>query len=78
MSSKSGHSLSDRDIEWADLILVMEQKYQQRIRDTFRKHDLPQIESLEIPDEYGYMDPELVTIIHEGTECFLPMYFGIT
>lgn len=71
MSPKSGHTLSSQDITWADLILVMEDKYRQRIRETFRDSDFPLIESLEIPDEYAYMDPELVELIRECTEPLL-------
>jgi len=75
VSAKSRHTLSDQDIKWADLIFVMEQKYQKRISETFRHYELPPIESLEIPDEYPYMDPELVILIEQGTEHFLQAFF---
>lgn len=76
VSESSRHQLDERDLAWADLILVMEQKYAARIRKTFRDLDLPPIESLEIPDEFAFMDDELVRLIREGTETALAQRFG--
>lgn len=57
---------------WADLVLVMERKHKARIIEAFAELDqLPRIESLEIPDEYEFMDVELVELIKGGTESFL-------
>ena|SRR6185436_5604532 len=68
MSNKSSHQISNSDIEWADLVLVMERKYKSRIVSEFLEYKLPPIESLEIPDEYEYMDDELIGLIKTGTE----------
>ncbi len=76
LSSKSAHRLSGRDLEWADLVLVMETEHKRRIAREFRDHpELPPIESLEIPDEYRKMDPELVAMIRAGTERYLAAGF---
>ena len=48
LSPKSRHQLNSRDIEWADLIIVMEQNYQARIHGRYRDFSLPPIESLDI------------------------------
>lgn len=77
VSSKSSHQISAVDIEWADLIIVMDYQYKTRIRGTFRDRDLPPIESLEIPDEYKFMDEELVKLIRQGTDFHLRYHFGI-
>ena len=68
MKDKSNHKISDRDIEWADLIMVMEGGYISWIQGLFRHLDLPPIVSLDIPDEYEYMDSELIELIQKGTE----------
>jgi predicted protein tyrosine phosphatase len=69
VSGKSGHEVGRPDLEWADLVLVMERKYATRIRSTFGPHmELPPIESLDIPDDYKLMDPELITLIKESVE----------
>ena len=75
VSPKSRHPLTRQDIEWADLILVMEQAHKVRIRETFRDLVLPVIESLDIPDDYGFMDDELIRLIQEGTEFHLKNRF---
>ena len=76
VSPKSRHSLTRQDIEWADLILVMEQEHKVRIRETFRDLVLPAVESLDIPDDYGFMDGELIRLIQEGTEFHLKNRFN--
>lgn len=78
MSSKSVHKVTVSDIEWAELILVMEVKYTSRLQGVYSDLDLPLIESLDIPDEYEYMDDELIALIKEGTEFHLKHRFGIT
>ena len=78
VSSKSRHQITDEDLDWADLVLVMERKYKSRILGTFRDHpNLPRIVSLDIPDEYARMDPELVSLIQSGTEFHLKHQFNI-
>ena len=78
ISPQSAHRVSQRDLEWADLVLVMESEHKARLRDVFKDIQMPPIESLDIPDDYGYMDPELVKLIREGTETWLNSRFGIT
>ncbi len=72
VSSKSSHQLSGKDLDWADLVLVMERKYKSRILSVFGDHpNLPRIVSLDIPDEYERMDPELISLIEKATEPHL-------
>jgi predicted protein tyrosine phosphatase len=57
-------SLSPEQIEWADLILVMEKVHRERLNRNFRDalaHK--QIAVLNIPDDYEYMDPELIELL---------------
>ncbi len=77
VSAKSRHQLTNNDIKWADLILVMETKHQSRILEIFRSLDLPLIESLDIPDEYKFMDEELIEMIRHSTEFLIKRRFGI-
>ena len=71
-SSASRHQISVDDLKWADLILVMEQEHKTQISHTFRSLiHLPQIESLDIPDIYLFMDDELIVRIRESTEAYL-------
>jgi predicted protein tyrosine phosphatase len=55
----------DRDLlRWAELIVVMERRHEHRIRRRFRDaaRGCP-IVCLHIPDEYDFMDPELVRLL---------------
>ena len=65
----SAHRVSQKDLEWADLILVMEEM--------FRDMQLPPIECLEIPDDFRLMDETLVCLIRDGTEAHLATRFGM-
>jgi len=68
VSARSPHQVSSADIEWADLILVMEEEYAAWLRRNFQKTNLPPMKSLDIPDEYEYMDEELVELIRNSVE----------
>lgn len=78
VSSKSRQALSEKDLLWADLVLVMERRYASRILGVFRYIEpFPLMDSLEIPDEYDYMNEELIERIIEGAEFHLNHRFGI-
>jgi predicted protein tyrosine phosphatase len=53
-------------IEWADLVFAMEQAHRRKLQKRFGSL-LPkkQIVVLNIPDKFGFMDPELVRILEE-------------
>ncbi|WAJ38476.1 phosphotyrosine protein phosphatase [Pseudomonas sp. GOM7] len=66
-SPNARKTVGSADIRWADVIIVMEQKHKDRLVAEFtRLLDHKPIHVLEIPDEYKYMDPELVEIL-EGS-----------
>jgi predicted protein tyrosine phosphatase len=59
-------------IEWADVIFVMEKKHKQRIKEKFgQETSQKQIIVLDIPDDYQYMDPELVEEIEAKVGGYL-------
>jgi predicted protein tyrosine phosphatase len=62
-------------IEWADLILVMENVHRQRLRRMFGSSLLDKkLVVLGIPDEYSYMEPELIGVLTEKVARYLPQY----
>ncbi|HEY1172578.1 MAG TPA: protein-tyrosine-phosphatase [Verrucomicrobiae bacterium] len=72
VSEKSKHRVTEKDLAWAELVLVMERKHKARILEAFGGlENLPRIESLEIPDEFEFMEEELVELIRGGVEDFL-------
>ena len=70
-SSSARKKISDRDLFWADLILVMENKHKRAIVERYRHLDLPEIIVLDIPDDYQYMSDELIEMIETSTESIL-------
>ena len=71
-SPSARHTVSTDDIEWADVILVMEDKHRSRLKAEFgRLLDHSTMHVLDIPDEYKYMDSELVDMLRSSVESLL-------
>jgi predicted protein tyrosine phosphatase len=71
-SPNARHRISSADIGWADVILVMEAKHRDRIVAEFtRLVEHKPIHVLDIPDEYKYMDPELIEVLEQTIEPLL-------
>lgn len=71
-SPRARRTVNVKDIRWADLILVMEQKHKNRIKAEFTQIvQFKRIEVLDIPDDYKYMDPELIEILESAVPPFL-------
>ena len=72
LSDKSPRRISENDIRWAELIFVMEPRHQERIMARFREAvDTTPIRVLGIPDDYQFMDPELIDLLVESVEWHL-------
>ncbi|MBC3917707.1 phosphotyrosine protein phosphatase [Undibacterium sp. CY18W] len=74
-SPNARHRVSMSDIQWADVIFVMEEKHKSRLLAEHRQvlNDKV-IHVLDIPDEYKYMDPELVTQLQEAVADILDLH----
>ncbi len=71
-SENARRTVRARDLEWADLVLVMEQKHRRILRQRFGRTLVDEsVHVLEIPDDYRYMDPELVELLHACVTPFL-------
>jgi predicted protein tyrosine phosphatase len=62
----SGH------IGWTDIIFVMEKKHMRRLKDKFEPllND-KKVWNLDIPDDYGYMDEELIELLKARVADFI-------
>lgn len=65
LSLKSNRKLSEKDLNWAGLVLVMETDHRSKIKELYRQLQLPNIIVLDIPDEYEYMDEGLIGILED-------------
>ncbi|MCS0583895.1 low molecular weight protein tyrosine phosphatase family protein [Massilia pinisoli] len=64
--------LSPEQIAWADLIFVMEKVHRNRLGQRFRHHlNGKRVICLDIPDEYEYMQPELVRLLEAKVGPYL-------
>ena len=61
--------MREADLEWADIVFVMEHDHARRIRPMGGRD--AQVEVLEIPDDYQAMDPELIDLLRERVEPVL-------
>lgn len=66
--------ISYEDVRWSDIILVMEDKHASRLRAEFRDAlRYKPVHVLDIPDEFQFMDDELVELI---TARATPLIWG--
>ena len=65
-------TLSPEQIEWADLIFVMERAHRSKLQKRFRRHlDGKRVICLGIPDDYAFMQPELIALLEAKAGPFL-------
>ena len=65
--------LSPEQIEWADLILVMEKSHRTKLNRKFRRYlGGKRIVVLDIPDNYDYMDSVLVEMLKRRCAQYMP------
>ena len=65
--------LEEEQVEWADVILVMEKVHRERLNKKFGKLLGPKkVVVLNIPDDYDYMDEELIKLLKQRCQTVLP------
>ncbi|MEM1036633.1 MAG: protein tyrosine phosphatase [Pseudomonadota bacterium] len=71
-SSRAKRTVSVKDLRWADVVLVMEQKHKTRLQAQFRDEvRYKTLYVLDIPDDYRYMDQELIDLLRAKVEPLL-------
>ncbi|EGK10525.1 phosphotyrosine protein phosphatase [Kingella kingae] len=65
-------TVSATDIAWADHIFVMEEKHKLRLKAAFpRALQYKSLIVLDIPDNYHYMDAELIELLQQSLQDYL-------
>jgi predicted protein tyrosine phosphatase len=73
ISSGADVLLSSEQIDWADVIFVMEKIHRSKLARQFRVHlKGKRVVCLDIPDDYEFMDPVLVRLLENRVGRFLP------
>jgi predicted protein tyrosine phosphatase len=61
-------------VSWADIIFVMEKAHRNKLTSKFKRYlSNKRIVCLDIPDNYAYMDPELVRLLKVKVSRFLAL-----
>jgi len=64
--------LAPEQLAWAEIVFVMEKAHRNRLSAKFRRHlNGKRIVCLDIPDDYDYMQPELVRLLEKKVGPFL-------
>ena len=62
------------DVNWADIIFVMENKHKRYIHEKFRNQiGQRKVIVLDIPDDYHYMDKALVSWLQDAIDAHLSL-----
>jgi predicted protein tyrosine phosphatase len=77
LSPKSDRKISENDLNWADLVFVMETNQRAKIWEVYSHVELSNIEILHIPDDYEFMDEELVDILNDRMNDALVRIYNI-
>ena len=73
LNSDAEVPLSEEQVRWADLIIVMEKTHRNRLNQKFKSVLAgKRIAVLDIPDNYDYMDPSLVTLLKSRCASYIP------
>jgi len=75
LSPQSNRKISEGDLNWADITLVMESDHKSKIRKLYPHLDLTLIQVLDIPDDYEFMDEELIEILTTKINALLETHF---
>jgi protein-tyrosine phosphatase len=77
LSPKSERKISENDLQWANFVFVMERTHRSKIQELYSHLELPDMENLNIPDEYEFMDEELVEMLQDKMNHTLHSVFNI-
>jgi predicted protein tyrosine phosphatase len=65
--------LGIEQIVWADIIFVMEKTHRSKVQKRFREQlHSKKLICLDIPDQYDFMDPELIELLKARVSRYLP------
>ena len=77
LSSKSDRKISENDLNWADLVFVMETGQRAKIWEVYRHLELPKIETLYIADDYEFLNEELVEMLTDRINDTLKIVYKL-
>ena len=65
--------VNEQMLDWADIIFIMDEQQRRSLRRRFPGHAaLDRLICLDIPDEFTFLQPELVALLEQNTAPHLP------
>lgn len=72
LSNDATSVLSPEQLEWADVVFVMEKAHRNKLSKRFKRHlGGKRVICLDIPDDYAFMDPVLIRLLEAKAGPFL-------
>lgn len=69
VNASARRHVSQKDLLWADVIVAMDASHADRLRPMMRRaKSYATLHTLDIPDLYQFMDPELIAMIRDRIE----------
>lgn len=69
--------IGNEDVEWADIIFIMEQGHKSKLKKRFKAQlDKQKVICLGIPDDYEFMQEELVVTLKQKVTPFIQDYIN--
>ena len=75
VSLKSERKISENDLNWANLVLVMEPDQKSKILELYNYVDISSIEVLNIADDYDFLDEELIELLLDSINNSVNQFF---
>jgi predicted protein tyrosine phosphatase len=73
LNPDADNPLTPEQVEWADLIFVMEKAHRTKLSTRFKANlKGKRVVCLDIPDNYSFMEPALVKLLNTKVPRFLP------
>lgn len=77
LSPSSNRVISENDLHWANLVFVIESSQGAKIWELYKHIELSAIEVLHIPDEYEFMNEELIEMLTDAINGILKNVYVI-
>ena len=77
LSPKSDRKISEKDLNWSDLVFVMVKDQRSKLKELYLQAELPPVEILNIEDDYEFMNEELIQLLTERINESLKSIYNI-
>lgn len=77
LSPRSLREIKAKDVEWSNIILVMDDEQSSQLKSQYKSNDIPVVEVLGIEDTYEYLNLELQEILRREINISLAQHFEL-